>query len=315
MIRVEYVTLCRSDLYTYTGKRQEPSPTILGHEIVGRIEEMAAGAPSVDARNETLSIGDRVTWAIFAADPLSEMALRGIPQKAPDLFKYGHEKIRDGEHLHGGMAQYCILRKNTPVIRLKDEIPLGVSALLNCSVATCAGALRVAGPIAGRRILIAGAGMLGLCAVAMCHAAGASFIEVLDPSEARKSTAQQFGASSTSDGLDADIAFDFSGVPDAIEGLYDRLAIGGTLVLVGTTTPTRPISIDPGKTLRRLLTLRGLHNYNTEDFVNAVTFMEQHHLTYPFASLVEHGGNLIDANAIMAHAASSSAYRVGISCD
>jgi len=34
LVRNEYATLCRSDLNTFSGKRTEKSPTILGHEIV-----------------------------------------------------------------------------------------------------------------------------------------------------------------------------------------------------------------------------------------------------------------------------------------
>lgn len=37
LIRNTYVTLCRSDLNTFCGKRIEPTPTILGHEIAGTI--------------------------------------------------------------------------------------------------------------------------------------------------------------------------------------------------------------------------------------------------------------------------------------
>ena len=38
LVRVESCTLCGSDLHSYEGRRKVPVPTILGHEIVGRIE-------------------------------------------------------------------------------------------------------------------------------------------------------------------------------------------------------------------------------------------------------------------------------------
>jgi len=37
LVRVAYTTLCKSDILTYTGKRKEKNPTILGHEICGTI--------------------------------------------------------------------------------------------------------------------------------------------------------------------------------------------------------------------------------------------------------------------------------------
>ena len=48
LIQNEYVTLCRSDLSTYSGKRKEKSPTILGHEIVGTIAAFGPDAPHQD---------------------------------------------------------------------------------------------------------------------------------------------------------------------------------------------------------------------------------------------------------------------------
>ena len=162
LVRNEYTTLCRSDLNTFCGKRTEKTPTILGHEIVGVIEEFGPNAPAIDCRGHVLREGDRITWAIYASDPNSAMAMAGIPQKAPGLFKYGHEKILPDSHLHGGLADHCILRRHTPVIRISAAIPLPVLALINCSVATVAGALRLAGSVAGRDVLITGAGMLGV---------------------------------------------------------------------------------------------------------------------------------------------------------
>ena len=42
LVRTECTTLCRSDLATYVGRRIEKTPTILGHEIVGRIAAFGA---------------------------------------------------------------------------------------------------------------------------------------------------------------------------------------------------------------------------------------------------------------------------------
>ena len=85
LVRNSFVTLCRSDLNTYSGKRKEKSPTILGHEVVGRITEFGPDAHHVDSRGEGLALGDRITWAIFAGNPLDRLSQAGIPQKAAGL--------------------------------------------------------------------------------------------------------------------------------------------------------------------------------------------------------------------------------------
>lgn len=329
LIRNEYATLCRSDLNTFSGKRSEKTPTILGHEIVGVIEAMAPGAPARDLRGAELRAGDRVTWAIYASDPGSAMARLGLPQKGPDLFKYGHEQFTPASTLHGGLAEYCVLRRHTPVVRLEASVPLPLLALINCAVATVAGSLRLAGPVAGRHVVIAGAGMLGLMAAAMCRLADARTITAVDVSEARLATARRFGADATVQitpgGLSlpealaagpphepVTVGLDYSGAPETMEGLIALLGVGGIAVFVGATFPQRPIQVSAEDLIRRVLTIKGLHNYNGEDLVAAVGFMERHHRRFPFESLVQGGFDLETATEAFHHGLHSGAYRVGI---
>jgi len=329
LVRNEYTTLCRSDLNTFTGKRIEKTPTILGHEIVGRIEELGPKAPKVDCRGAALRVGDRVTWAIYASDPGSNLARLGIPQKGADLFKYGHEQIQPDSTLHGGMAEYCVLRQHTPVIRLDQPIPLAVLALINCSVATVAGSLRLAGHVKDRNVLIAGAGMLGIIACAMTRGAGARHVIAVDIDDARLVTARQFGGDLTvklaSPGLPLKeqvaallpgesvmVALDYSGVPETMEALLAALGIGGTVVFVGAVSPQRSLQINAEQLVRNVHTIKGLHNYNQADFIAAVEFIEQNHARFPFASLVHDRFDLDSVNKAFAYAVKSGAYRVGV---
>jgi len=165
LVRNTYTTICRSDIYTFQGKRKEKSPTILGHEIVGKIVALGPDAPFNDLRGQVLKIGDRITWGIYASNPDSAFAKKGIPQKGEDLFKYGHEQITEHSTLHGGLAEYIILRKNTPIIAIQDDaLSNKAASLINCAVATAAGAIRLAGSLENQTVLVNGAGMLGIIA-------------------------------------------------------------------------------------------------------------------------------------------------------
>lgn len=322
LVRNEFTTLCRSDVNTFCGRRTEKTPTILGHEIVGRIAALGPGAPEVDSRGSPLEEGDRITWAIYAADPSGALARAGIPQKAPDLFKYGHEAVTANSHLHGGLAEYCILRRHTPVVRLLPELPLPVAALINCSAATVAGALRLAGDVSSKRVLITGAGMLGLFGCAMCRKGGADAVVAADISTVRLEKALEFGATESTeitegvwketDTPEADIHLDFSGDPATVEQAIGRLAVGGCSVFVGATYPQRSLSLNAETIVRGLLTIRGLHNYNEGDLVTAVAFIETEHTRFPFCDLVDDRFTLLDVNLAFAHAKSSNAYRVGL---
>lgn len=329
LVRNECTTLCRSDLNTFAGKRTEPTPTILGHEIVGRLEAFGPGAPTRDARGEPLQVGDRLTWAIYASDPDSAMARRGIPQKGPGLFKYGHERHSPESTLHGGLAEFCVLRRNTPIVRLTATAPLPVLALVNCAIATVAGSLRLAGPLADRTVLVAGAGMLGVTACAMSRTAGARRVVAVDVAAERLALAARFGAdfcvnvSQPGGGLaerlagflggdPVRVAFDYSGVPETMEAILGALGVGGVAIFVGATFPQRPLRVDAEQLVRKLHTVRGLHNYNERDLVSAVAFIERHHAAFPFAALVHDRFRLEEVNEAFAYALDSSAYRVGI---
>jgi putative phosphonate catabolism associated alcohol dehydrogenase len=329
LIRNEYTTLCRSDLNTFSGKRSEKCPTILGHEIVGRIAAFGEGALRQDSRGCHLSIGERITWSIFASDPASEMSRIGIPQKAEGLFKYGHEKLTENSTLHGGLSQYCILRPNTAVIRIDETIPLKVAATINCAGATVAGALRLAGAVNGKTVAVSGVGMLGIYTCAMCRAAGAERIIAIDINEERLETARLFGADETwlipadkspdqelnrlsRNAGSVHIVFELSGVAKAMESTLALLSIGGTAVWIGATFPQREVHLNAESIVRRLLTLKGLHNYNQQDLTAAVEFIEKHHASFPFANLIYDGFSLEQAQEAFNYALESDVYRVGI---
>ena len=65
LVKVTCCTVCGSDLHTYAGKRETPLPTILGHEVIGRIEAWSKADGVHDHAGIPLSIGDRVVVRTF----------------------------------------------------------------------------------------------------------------------------------------------------------------------------------------------------------------------------------------------------------
>jgi putative phosphonate catabolism associated alcohol dehydrogenase len=328
LLRTDFATLCRSDLLTYTGKRKEKDPTILGHEFTGRIVDFGGDSPLVDLRGKPLAVGDRITAAIFAADPGTDMSQRGMPQKSADLFKYGHECYTEACGHHGGLSEYILLRRHTPVVILQEGcLSDPLASILNCAVATVAAAMRCAGSLAGRKVLVTGAGMLGLVACAMAHADGADCVHTVDLSSDRIARSFDFGANrawATDDGwvdrirstwsqsYPYDIVLDFTGSPEVMSAGIDLLGIGGTAVWVGATYPQPAVPLLAEHIVRRILTIRGIHNYNATDLLRAVDFMEAHHHHYPFAVLVDGAFPLSDVVAAFEFALKHNPYRAGI---
>lgn len=317
LVQNEYATLCRSDLNTICGKRTEPCPTILGHEVIGRIVKMGEGAPSTDLLGQPLAVGSRISWAIFSSDPASPLALKGIPQKGSGLVKYGHERITESSGLHGGLSQYIILRANTPIAALSEGLHPGVGAIINCAVATVAGAFRLAGDVHGRSLLVSGAGMLGMIACAMGKTLGADPVTAMDTQPERLALARDFGADATTlPGVEVaplyEVVIELSGVAAAMENTLGLLTTGGVAVWVGATYPERNVQLAAEKIVRNLLTIRGLHNYNLDDFAAAVRFMENHCHDFPFESMIYDGFTLDTVNEAFAYGLSANPFRVGI---
>lgn len=328
LVKVAYTTVCRSDLYTFEGKRKEKSPTILGHEIVGHIVAFGPKTFRTDLRGQSISEGDRITWAIYASDPASDYSKRGMPQKSPDLFKYGHEQITESSSLHGGLADFIILRPNTPIIKLKPAIPDKLAALINCSVSTVAAALRLAGNVEGKVVLISGAGMLGIIACAMLHHRNAKKIFVVEKNKLRAERTLSFGADAIFESSDSteelnsqferfsadsvEVVLEFSGLPSAMHTTLNTLGIGGMAIWVGATFPQSSISINAEMIIRKLITIKGIHNYNEADFIAATDFFEVAYDTYDFDSLVQGGFCLEQTNEAYQYALKENPYRVGI---
>ncbi len=328
LVQVTFATLCGSDLHTYQGRRQTPCPTILGHEILGRVAALA-DEDAVDLAGVRLAVGDRVTWSIAASCGDCFYCARGLPQKCERLFKYGHERIESSHPLSGGLAEYCHLARGTAVLRVPDPLPDDVACPANCATATIAAALRVGGDLRGGAVLIQGAGMLGLTAAAMAHTGGAREIIVCDPDSQRLPWAERFGATrlvhlragcdelsqvvqQATDGRGVDLALELSGSPEAMEAGLRLLRIGGRYVLVGAVFPTRDVALPAEQVVRRLLRIEGLHNYTPADLQAAVAFLAANHQRYPFGELVTGRFTLAEADAAFQHALTTKAPRVAV---
>jgi alcohol dehydrogenase len=320
LVRTLYTTICGSDVHTYCGRRLEPPNVVLGHEIVGEIVMTNEEHSGKDYRGEKIEVGDRITWCIFAVPEGMSAPMPDIPQKSNGLFKYGHALASGDDVFNGGLADYCIVKANTAVIKISKDIPVQVAATISCAHSTVAGALRVAGNVRDKNVLVFGAGLLGLSCVAMCREAGASEINVVDTDSSRLHWGAKFGADasylSRSDGMlpwpEADIVFDMTGNAKAMKSGLDSLSIGGVAIWIGAVFPSDPVQVDAQKVVRRLLQIRGLHNYNYDDFLQATTFIEKHFTDYPFEKLVEKEFSLSDVEEAFVYAKNIKPVRVGI---
>jgi L-iditol 2-dehydrogenase len=255
LIRVSSVGICGSDTHYYRDGRLGDfvvdAPLVLGHEAAGTIVGVGA---SVDAAR----IGQRVSIEPQRPDPDSEETRRGLYNLCP------HMRFFATPPVDGAFCDYVTIGA-----AFAHPVPDSVSddaAALCEPLSVGIAAVRKAGLTGGSRVLIAGAGPIGIIIAQLARAYGASEIVVSDPDESRREQARRFGATTvldpTVDPIDAlgvDAFLDASGVPRAVADGIRAVRPAGTVVLVGSGAETMEL---PTQLIQnRELVLTGLFRY------------------------------------------------------
>ena len=330
LVRITMSTICRSDIHSYHGNRPNPCPGILGHEIIGVIEQIGADI-GVDLRNQELSVGDRITWTEFFAEPDEYYAGKlDLPQKSPGVRKYGHDLADVDPHFLGGFAEYCYIQPGTGILKLPDSISNEEAAPLNCGVATMISATEAAGIADGDTVVVQGLGLLGIYGCAIAKSLGAGKVIALDNVPDRLAMATRFGADLTidistcqGDALVSkvrqasppdgpDVVLEVCGVPSVVPEGVRMLRIGGRYVLVGLVSPEANFTLDGYDLVKKLITLRGVHNYHPRHLVEALDFVVNYRERFPFKEIVNSQFSLDQLGEAFAKAADHRVMRAAI---
>lgn len=329
LCKVTMSTICGSDLHTIFGRRPEPAPSILGHEIVGRI--VACGDDHLtDFNGDCLRVGDRITWSIAASCGRCRYCTSGIPQKCERVRKYGHLSLEQHPHLTGGYSEYIYIMPGTAVFKAPPDVPDSVLAPVNCTLATAVNAVKSIGLSPRDTVLVQGTGLLGLYICALAKSAGCPCVIATDVTPSRLDMARRFGADhclcvrecsqdelasrivSRCGGNGLDVVFEACGVRDAARVAVEVLDIGGRCLIAGLVTPGSVLDIDANKVVRKCLTIRGIHNYHPEDLHEAIQFVREQRSAYAFEEVVGTMFPLDRINEAMQEAASGRYIRVGV---
>jgi 2-desacetyl-2-hydroxyethyl bacteriochlorophyllide A dehydrogenase len=196
----------------------------------------------------------------------------------------------------GAFCRYKTVEANG-MIRIPDSLPTRVAALTE-PTAIALHAVHVGGVGPDDRVLVTGAGPVGLLIIAVLRAHGISNITASEPSPVRRQRALDVGASRvvTPDTLvrppmGAPVAepyaviFECSGHASAIEAAVDQLDYAGTLVVVGTGF--EPPRLNQNRLIIFELEIVGAYNYNEDGFQPAVDLLDSG--TLRLESLIEPG--------------------------
>lgn len=253
-IKVVASGVCHSDLSVQNGTIPLPTPIVLGHEGAGIVEETGEGVTSV-------APGDHVVLSFVPACGQCYMCQHGQPylcekagmQAVGGMLDGTTRLTSGGAALHqmaslGTYGQYAIV-PDISLVKIPDDVPLDVAALIGCGVLTGVGAaLNTADITPGDTVAVIGCGGVGLNVIQGARIAGAATIVAIDMFDSKLEMATEFGATHTinagegdpvaavaalNDGRGADVAFEVIGLGPTMEQAINTVRPGGEVILVG----------------------------------------------------------------------------------
>ena len=270
-IRVRRIGVCGSDIHVFHGKHPFVRyPLIQGHEFAGLIEAVGPGVAGV-------AVGDAVT-----ATP-QEVCGTCAPCRRGQYNACERLKVRGFQA--PGCAQDLFVTEVDKLVRLPAGFTFEQGAFVE-PVAVAAHSTGRAGSVAGRNVVVAGAGTVGNFVAQACRSRGAAKVLITDISDFRLGVAREVGITATCNvakeplaeavrrefGPDGfDLAVEVSGAEASLAALVAGIGKGGTLLIVGVYGE-KP-RVDMSVVCEHELEVRGSMMYRHEDWEQAVAWI------------------------------------------
>ena len=277
VMKVGFCGICGTDLHaTREGLTTACCDQILGHEYVGEIVEVGKEADG------DWQVGDRVCAMPFIA------CGKCLPCAAGRFFECQNKKV-SGVDDQGGFAEY-VTTGSRETILLPDALELQTASLIE-PLAVGLHAVRVSELKAGCRVLVMGAGPIGLTVALWARFFGAREVVVSELADSRVELAKKMGATHVikpdldagAEGLleqfcDAaggppDIIFECVGAPGLMQQCFEMAPYGGKIIPVGVCE--KPDSIMPFYGLIKELSIQFAIAYTKDDFETAMAMLAE----------------------------------------
>lgn len=270
--------ICGSDLHYYQdggfGPVRVREPIVLGHEAAGHVSALGQGVSA-------LALGQLV--AVNPSRPCGRcrFCLEGLRIHCLDMQFMGSAMRLP--HAQGMFRDWLVVPA-VQCVAIDKEIEAGEAACAE-PLAVCLHAVSRAGAIAGKRVLVTGAGPIGALVVAAARHAGAGEIVATDLADAALARARAMGATRTINALSErnaltayevdkgqfDVAFECSAAEAALRTAIATVHPRGLIVQVGVTGDmTLPLNALVGKELH----IVGSQRFD-EEFAEAVSLIAQ----------------------------------------
>lgn len=273
-VRLRAGGICGSDLHYFrharTGDFVVTSPLTLGHEVAGEVAAVGDGVTG-------LGIGDRVAVNPSRWCGVCAYCREGRENLCENIYFMG--SASKTPHMQGGFAS-AFDAVPAQCVRIPDSLPFEAAALAE-PLAVCLHAVARAGDVSGRRVVLFGAGPIGLLTMLAARRKGAAELTMVDIAAAPLAFARNLGAdrvidlSGGDDELRAlaasgafDVAFEISGTAAGLASAIASVRRGGTVVQVGNL-PGGSIPTPSNAIMAKEIDLKGTFRFGQE-FAEAV---------------------------------------------
>ena len=291
LVRIDAVAICATDLEVIkygTPALIEGGPPFNknfspGHEYMGTI---AALGPGVDE----FEIGDRVTVEIHAGCGQCKRCRMGMYTSCHNYglnygdMNKGHRA--NGFTTDGGFKEYAVNNINT-MIKVPDAMPDEEATLVVTAGTSMYGLTELGGLVAGESVVVIGPGPIGLLAVAVAKALGASPVVLVGTRENRNAIGLQLGADIAIDarsedpvarvkeltGKGADYVIDCAGSEGTVNQAIHMTNRGGRVCLAAF--PKEPVNFDIGHLAVNNIYLYGIRGEGRSATHRAMAFMAE----------------------------------------
>ena len=316
LVRTEMAGICGTDVHLWKGELKINLPVILGHETVGRIEQLGAGLER-DWNGEALAIGDRVTWtSTISCGKCFYCAEKKQPTRCPHRRAYGiGYRCDENPHFMGGYAEFHYLRPSSNIFKIPADLSTESVIGAGCALITAIHGVERTDIEWQDIVVVQGAGPVGISALAVAKTAGASKVIVLGASAARLEMAKRFGADHVinidevktsearisavrdlSRGYGADVVLECVGHPSAITEGLEMCRDGGKYLVLGHYCDAGPTTWNPHIITRKQLQVFGSWSSEPRHMRAALEFLGAHKQQFPFGTMVTHRFPLDRAN-------------------
>lgn len=263
-IKLHTVGICGSDVHYYThgriGQFVVNTPMILGHEASGTVIE---AGPEVTS----LKPGDRVCMEPGIPDPNSRSTQLGMYNVDPAVRFWATPPV------HGILRPTCV-HPEAFTFKLPDNVSFAEAAMVE-PLAVGVHAATKARIKPGDIGVVFGAGPIGLVTALSALAAGCARVYVTDLAEKKLQIAESLSTAIVgvnvakddivarvkrdTEGWGADVVFEATGSPKAAAQVFEPLAPGGCVVMIGGQVD--PISYDAGAAMVREARVENIFRY------------------------------------------------------